>query len=91
MKGCISFDPAKNEWNIRHRGLSFESVAEFDFEDALVTVDARREYGETRYVALGKLRARLHVLCFSETPDGMRVIKANAREVIRYAKAKTTD
>ena len=37
---------------------------------------------------------RLHVLCFTEIPDGIRVIsfrKANAREVKRYAKAKTAD
>ncbi|NCZ76214.1 MAG: BrnT family toxin, partial [Betaproteobacteria bacterium] len=37
---------------------------------------------------------RLHVLCFVETDDGIRVVsfrKANAREVRRYEKAKTTD
>ena len=51
----------------------FES-AEFDFDSALVHVDARREYGETRYVALGTLHGRLHVLCFPETPDGIRII-----------------
>ena len=36
--------------------------------------DARQEYGETRYVELGNLRGRLHVLCVTETPDGIRVI-----------------
>jgi uncharacterized DUF497 family protein len=90
----ISFDPAKNQRNIDERGLSFESAAEFDFEDALYAVDERHAYGETRYIALGMLGVRLHVLCFAETPDGIRVIsfrKANAREVNRYAKAKAAD
>lgn len=90
----ISFDPAKDEWNIRVRGLSFSAAADFDFENALYAVDDRRDYGETRYVALGMLRDRLHVLCFIETDDGIRVIsfrKANAREVRRYEKTQIID
>ena len=90
----ISFDPAKDEWNIRVRGLSFSADADFDFENALYAVDDRRDYGETRYVALGMLRDRLHVLCFIETDDGIRVIsfrKANAREVRRYEKTQVID
>ena len=89
----ISFDPAKNERNIRKRGLSFESATEFDFESALYAVDERQDYAETRYIAIGMLGVRLHVLCFAESVEGIRVIsfrKANAREVKRYAKAKTT-
>ena len=82
----VYFDPAKNERNIEDRGLSFESAANFDFDSALVFVDDRREYGETRYVALGFLDERLHVLCFTEATDGIRVIsfrKANLREIAR--------
>ncbi len=90
----ISYDPAKNERNRRNRGLSFDAVAGFDFEGALYALDDRRDYGETRYIALGLLGDRLHVLCFAETVDGIRVIsfrKANAREVKRYGKAKAAD
>jgi uncharacterized DUF497 family protein len=32
----ISYDPAKNERNIRERKLSFERAAGFDFETALI-------------------------------------------------------
>ena len=90
----ISYDSAKNQQNVRDRGLSFDSAAEFDFEGALYAVDKRQDYGETRYVAVGMLGVRLHVLCFAETLDGIRVIsfrKANVREVNRYAKAKAAD
>ena len=90
----ITYDPAKNDWNIRERGLSFDRVAEVDFTTAGIHVDTRRDYGETRYVALCYLDRRLHVLCFCETEDGLRVIsfrKANDREARRYDKAKTTD
>ncbi len=71
--------------------FAFDSAADFDFEGA---VDDRRDYGETRYIAIGILGDRLHVLCFAETEDGIRVIsfrKANAREVKRYAKAQATE
>jgi uncharacterized protein len=90
----ISYDPAKNQRNIRDRGLSFDTAAEFDFESALYAVDDRHEYGEERYVAIGLRGGRLHVLCFAETPDGIRVIsfrKANPREVSRYGKKKAAD
>ena len=90
----ISFDPRKNERNLRDRGLSFETVAQFDFGSALVHADDRKEYGEVRYVALGYLGDRLHVLCFTEEIDGIRVIsfrRANDREVKRYAKSQTTN
>ncbi len=90
----ISFDPAKNERNIRERGLPFERVAEVDFNTALVFADARNDYGETRYIALCHLDGRLHVLCFTETEEGIRVIsfrKANPREARRYGKPQTID
>lgn len=90
----IVFDPGKNERNISERGLSFERAAEVDFNTALVFVDKRKDYGETRYIALCKLDGRIHVLCFTETRDGIRVIsfrKANAREVRRYGKPQAFD
>ncbi len=90
----IEFDPAKNERNVRLRGLPFGRAARFEFETALVYVDERENYGETRYVAFGYLDARLHVLCFTEIEDGIRVLsfrKANTREVRRYAQVQATD
>jgi uncharacterized DUF497 family protein len=90
----ITFDPAKNERNLHERGLAFDRAAEFDFASALVACNDRKAYGEVRYVALGMLDDRLHVPCFTETEDGIRVIsfrKANARELARYAKVQTPD
>lgn len=53
----ITFDSAKNDRNIRERGLSFERVAEVDFNAALMYPDPRKEYSETRYIALCYLEA----------------------------------
>lgn len=90
----ITFDPAKNERNIRERHLSFEQARAFDFATAVVEIDDRRDYGEIRVVALGFLEGRLHSVCYVETEVGIRVIslrKANSREIKRYEKTKTTD
>jgi uncharacterized protein len=90
----ITFDPNKNERNIAERDLSFERAADFDFDTAVYLEDDRNEYGETRFIAVGYLYKRLHVLCFVATDTGIRVIsfrKANDREVIKYDKPKIID
>lgn len=83
----ISFDPTKNAQNLAQGRPSFDAVAGFDFVTAQVAVDDRKEYGEVRYIAYGRVGARLHALVFTPTADGIRVIsfrKANKREVARY-------
>lgn len=53
-------------------------------------MDDRKEYGEQRIRALGRVGVRVHSLVFVETEDGIRVIsfrKANKREVKLYEKA----
>lgn len=83
----ISYDTAKNAHNIEARGLAFARAAEFDFDTAKVWQDLRKPYPESRYVAVGYLDHRLHVLVFSETERGIRVIsfrKANSREANKH-------
>lgn len=83
----IEYDPNKNEKNIRERGLSFEKVHEFDFNTAIYYMDDRKDYGEKRIIALGKIHERVHVLVFKGIDNGIRVIsfrKVNKREVARY-------
>ena len=90
----IAFDPAKNDANIQSRRLPFERAADFVFDTAIVWEDQRKTYPETRYVAVGYLDERLHVLCFTPLSGGIRVIsfrKANAREVKNYEQTQSTD
>ena len=54
----------------------------------------RKDYPERRIIAVGYLDDRLHVLCFSETALGIRVIsfrKANKREEKGYEKVISTN
>lgn len=83
----ITYDPAKNNKNIAERGLSFDAVGQFDFDTAFVYVATRKSYDEARYVGIGYIEHRLHVVVFTETETGLRVIslrKANGREVNAY-------
>ena len=87
---AITYDSAKNERNIRLRGLSFERAEDFDFSTAVFNTEVRS--GEIRRVAVGYLDKRLHLLCYTPTPDGIRVIsfrKINKREAKRYGKPQT--
>jgi uncharacterized DUF497 family protein len=88
----IEFDPAKSELNEGLRGLPFSLVAEFDFDSAVVAEDTRENYGETRWVAIGLIGDRLHVVVFTTRGDAVRVIslrKANDREIARYDEAQS--
>jgi uncharacterized protein len=89
---AITYDPAKNERNIRERGLSFDRAVDFDFETAAFDIEMRK--GEIRRIAVGYLDKRLHLLCYIPQSDGIRIIsfrRTNAREARRYGKPQTTD
>jgi hypothetical protein len=83
----IIYDLKKSEKNIIDRKLSFEKAYDFDWGSAIYQEDNRKQYPERRFVALGYVEERLHVLCFTPITDGVRIIsfrKANIREVRRY-------
>lgn len=91
----FTFDSAKNEKNVADRGLSFEQVAELDWDTALLAEDARRDYGETRIRVFALLQGRLHIAVVSPRGEDLRVIsfgKANRKEEGLYdsEKAKRT-
>ena len=89
----IRYDSRKNARNIAERGLSFERTADFAWETASIAEDDRKDYSERRFVAVGTLDGRLHVLCSTPSDDGIRVIsfrKANERERKRYEETTQT-
>ena len=86
----ITYDPGKNAKNVAERDLSFDRAIDFHWAVAQVKQDTRKDYPEIRYTAIGCLEGRLHVICFSETKKGIRVIsfrKANKREEKGYEEA----
>lgn len=88
----IEFDPSKSEQNRQKRDLPFERATDFDWAGAVFAEDDRNQYPERRYVGVGYLDNRLHVICFTPIPGGVRIIsfrKANDREAKRYGKTIT--
>lgn len=83
----IEFDPTKDQANREKHGLSLALADEFEFDTALIEIDERRDYNEERFVALGLIAERVHVMVFTVRGEAIRVIslrKANRREVKRY-------
>jgi hypothetical protein len=82
----IEFDPAKEAWTLRMRGLRLRDAAEVFRGEFAERIDDRRDYGETRWWAIGPIAptGRLHVVV-SVWRDGKRRIisfrRANAREI----------
>ncbi|MEA1937492.1 MAG: BrnT family toxin [Pseudomonadota bacterium] len=83
----ITCDPDKSRKNEETRGLPFSLAEDFDWGDALVLKDERKDYGEDRYQALGWIGDRLHMLVFMLRRDEIRIIslrRANRREEKLY-------
>jgi uncharacterized protein len=86
----LGYDPRKNAWNIRERGLPFGDVATLDWDNASVWQDTRRDYGEERYLALADgLDGKLYAVVFATRQDTTWVISfRRAREKERHNRGK---
>jgi uncharacterized DUF497 family protein len=88
----FEWDERKAIINRAKHGVSFEAVADFDFDSSIERVDDREEYGEIRVAALGFIGFSLYVLIYAPQDDGVyRVISlrpASKSECRDYAKAK---
>jgi uncharacterized DUF497 family protein len=85
----IDFDPDKDRLNLAKHGLSLALALELDWEDALVWVDDREDYGETRMIALAPKTGILYYVAFVDRGRVRRIIslrRANRREVKHYVK-----
>ena len=83
-------DPQKLTINVAKHQVWFHEANGFDWETALIRVDDRHRYGETRFKAMGLIGERLYVLVFTLRETAVRIIslrRANSREVKRYVAA----
>jgi hypothetical protein len=83
------WDNNKAEQNEGKHGLCF-SDAKYVFAGEIVTfIDKRRDYGEIRYITMGKLSGRIVVIVHTQRENTTRIIsmrKANGREKKIYSK-----
>ena len=69
--------------------LSFERVAELEWDTAVIAEDTRCDYGEPRLLVMALLEGRLHTAVVTPRGEDLRVIslrRANRREVRLYGK-----
>ena len=83
----IEFDSAKDIANQKKHGISLSVANELNWEAALVWVDDRYEYNETRMIALAPKTNILYYVAFVDRGEALRIIsvrRANRREVKHY-------
>jgi len=88
------FDSHKNQLNLQKDGAPLALASELDWDAALLWIDHRRDYGETRILALAPRTAILYYVAFVDRGDVRRVISlrlANRREVRRYVQVFEED
>lgn len=86
----FEWDEAKSERNRIERGLPFGLAVEL-FQDFVIDqVDDRRNYGETRMIAVGSVGGRVLVCAYTDRDGVRRIISlrdANRRERHGYRTA----
>lgn len=80
------FDAAKDAANRAKHGLSLAEFTGFD-EEPIVNEDDRFDYGEQRFVALGRIEGRPHAVIYTRRGEVMRLIgfrRAHEKELRRH-------
>ena len=86
----IEFDLQKDVVNKDKHGVSLAFATELDWENSLVWIDERREYGEICMIALAPSTSTLYYVAFVDRDDIRRIIslrRANRREVKHYVQS----
>ncbi|MFC0266750.1 BrnT family toxin [Kushneria aurantia] len=89
MTAPITFDPAKNRFNLDKHGVPLSLAAGILAARSCTFMDERRDYGEDRFVSFGYHDSRLYVVIWTQRDVTRRIIsvrKANQREIKRYGR-----
>jgi len=79
----LSWDEAKRQATLALRGLDFTHAGELFDELNYTAEDARKDYGEKRYISAGHIGKRLCVVVWTPRDGNRHIIslrKANDRE-----------
>src|SRR5262245_9271413 len=89
---CMQFewDEQKNQANIRKHGFGFADAWEIFEAPMLVDLDDRFDYGEDRWIGIGRLRSRVVVVVYTELDDEtIRII--SLRKALSYERQTYED
>ena len=83
----IEFDPSKRDKTLTERGVDMARADEVLTGKTITVPDARKDYGEDRWISIGYLDGRMVVVAWTKRRDNYRIIsmrKANDREQNQY-------
>lgn len=83
----IEFDAAKRRATLAARKLDFADAGKVFAGPTLTVEDDRMDYGEARYITIGRLSGRMVVLVWTPRDAARRIIsmrKANGKEQALY-------
>ncbi len=83
----IEFDPAKRKAVLDARKLDMSDAGKIFDGPTLTVRDDRKDYGELRYITIGRLKSRMVVLVWTPRGEARRIIslrKANGKEQKAY-------
>ncbi len=79
----FEWDKTKCELNLQKHGIDFADVTEIFAHPHLIKEDIRQDYGEKRWISIGKMREYIVVVVFTLRGNYVRIIsarKANKKE-----------
>ena len=85
----LTYDPEKRAKTLAERDLDFEDAVHVFAGTTVEFIDDRHDYGELRWITLGRLEGRLVVVVWTRRGDARHIIsmrKANDREKEKYGR-----
>lgn len=83
----FEFDPEKSEKNREERGFGFDLAYSFDFGTAVIFEDRRKNYDESRYIAVNRIDGEPFRIAFTFRGENLRIItmfRIHEKEAKRY-------
>lgn len=92
----FEWDEAKNRANVAKHGIDFETARRIFDGFAIARPDRRRDYGEERYIGIGRVESAVIVVAWTERRGRLRLISARPasrkeRQLYRGKTRKTPD
>ncbi len=88
----FEWDENKNQSNKKKHGISFDEAKMAFLDDDMITKeDLRKDYGETRYIGIGKVAEIIIIVVYTMRKTIIRLIsarKANKKEKQIYYERK---
>ena len=79
----FEWDEQKNQRNVHKHGLSFADAWEMFQMPMLVEIDDREDYGEERWIGIGRIRNRTVIAVYSE-PDNASIRIISLRKALKH-------